>query len=64
MNSFLEYKKAFDSVNLTIIEKILKRIKIPNSITKFLLNLYNKRKIKVITEYSLTKEFEVEDELD
>ena len=45
-------------------EKALKRIKIPNLTIKFLLNLYNKRKIKVITEYSLTKEFEAEDRLD
>ena len=47
-----------------LIEKVLKRIKISNLATKFLFNLYNKRKIKVITEYSLTKEFEVGDRLD
>ena len=57
-------RKAFNSVSLTMIEKALKRIKIPDLATKFLLNLYNKRKIKVITEYGLTKEFEAEDRLD
>ena len=47
-----------------MIEKALKRIKMPDLTTKFLLNLYNKRKIKVITEYGLTKEFEAGDRLD
>ena len=57
-------KKAFDSVSLKIMEKVLERIKVPNLLIKFLLNLYNKRKIKVYTEYGLTKEFEAEDGLD
>ena len=57
-------RKAFDSVSLTMMEKVLKRIKISDLATKFLLNLYNKRKIKVITEYGLTKEFEAENRLD
>jgi len=61
---FQDMKKAFDSVSLTMMEKALKRIKIPDLTTKFLLNLYNKRKIKVITEYGLTKEFEAGDGLD
>src|SRR5437868_7456118 len=61
---FQDMKKAFDSVSLKMMEKALKRIKIPDMITKFLINLYNKRKIKVITEYGLTKEFEAGDGLD
>ena len=61
---FQDMKKAFDSVSLKMMEKALKRIKIPDMITKFLINLYNKRKIKVITEYRLTKEFEAGDGLD
>ena len=61
---FQDIKKAFNSVSLMMMEKALKRIKISDLITKFLLNLYNKRKIKVITEYGLTKEFEAGDSLD
>src|SRR6266487_4099456 len=61
---FQDMKKAFDSVSLKMMEKALERIKVPNLLIKFLLNLYNKRKIKVYTEYSLTKEFEAEDGLD
>ena len=47
-----------------MMEKVLERIKVPNLTIKFLLNLYNKKKIRVCTEYGLTKEFEAEDELD
>ena len=59
-----DMKKAFDSVSLKMIEKVLERIKVPNLTIKFLLNLYNKKKIKVYTEYGLTKEFKAEDGLD
>ena len=61
---FQDMKKAFDSVSLKMMEKALERIKVPNLLIKFLLNLYNKRKIKVYTEYGLTKEFKAEDGLD
>ena len=61
---FQDMKKAFDSVSLEMMKKVLERIKVSDSIIKFLLNLYNKRKIRVITEYSLTREFEAEDGLD
>ena len=57
-------KKAFDSVSLEMLRLALKRIKIPELMTNFLINLYNKRKIRVITEFGLTKEFEAEDGLD
>ena len=47
-----------------MIEKVLKRIKLPEIAISFLLNLYNERKIKVITEYGLTEEFVAGDGLD
>src|SRR5437868_1716756 len=61
---FQNMKKAFDSVSLEMIEKALRRIKLPELMIRFLLSLYNKKKIRVITEYGLTKEFEAEDGLD
>ena len=61
---FQDMKKAFDSVSLEMMEKALRRIKLPELMIRFLLSLYNKRKIRVITEYGLTKEFEAEDGLD
>jgi len=57
-------KKAFDSVSLKMLEKALERIKLPMSTKKFLLNLFNSRRIKVITSFSLTQEFTAEDGLD
>ena len=61
---FQDMKKVFDSVSLVMMEKALKRIKLPKIAISFLLNLYNERKIKVITEYSLTEEFVAGDSLD
>ena len=57
-------KKAFNSVSLVMMKKALKRIKLPEIAISFLLNLYNERKIKVITEYGLTEEFVARDGLD
>ena len=45
-------------------KKILEKIKVFNLTIKFLLNLYNKKKIRVYTEYGLTKEFKAKDRLD
>ena len=56
-------KKAFNSVSLKILEKILERIKILASIKKFLLNLFNLRRIKVIMSFGLIQEFIAEDSL-
>src|SRR5437868_15305182 len=57
-------KKAFDSVSLKMLEKALERIKISECTKKFLLNLFNSRRIKVIMSFSLTQEFIAEDGLD
>ena len=61
---FQDMKKVFDFVSLVMMRKVLERIKILKLLIDFLLSLYNKRKIKVITEYGLTKEFVAEDGLD
>ena len=51
---FQDIKKVFDSVSLEMLKKVLEQIKILEIMIRFLLSLYNKRKIKVITEYRLT----------
>src|SRR6266487_334611 len=56
--------KAFDSVGLKMLKKSLERIKLPKNTVSFILSLYEKRKIKVITNYGLTSEFEAKDDLD
>ena len=57
-------RKAFDSVGLEMLKKALLRIKLPENTVKFILSLYEKRKIKVITSFGLTEEFEAADDLD
>ena len=61
---FQDMRKAFDSVGSEMLKKSLERIKLLKNTTKFILSLFEKRKIKVITSFSLTKEFEAEDGLD
>jgi ribonuclease HI len=61
---FQDMRKAFDSVSLRILRKALERIKMPEYTIRFILSLYESRKIKVITSFGLTKEFEAEDGID
>jgi len=61
---FQDIRKAFDSVGLEMLKKSLERIKLPKNAVSFILSLYEKRKIKVITNFGLTKEFEAKDGLD
>ena len=57
-------RKAFDSVSLKMLKKSLLRIKLPDTTINFILDLYEKRRIKVVTSYGLTEEFEAEDGID
>ena len=50
--------KAFNSVGLEILKKSLERIKLSKNAVSFILSFYKKRKIKVITNFSLTKGFD------
>ena len=61
---FQDMYKVFDSVGLEMLKKSLERIKLPKNTTKFILSLFEKRKIKVITSFGLIEEFKAEDSLD
>ena len=61
---FQDMRKAFDSVSLEMLKKALIRIKLPEVIISFILSLFEKRKIKIITSFGLTNEFEAEDGID
>ena len=50
--------KAFDLVSLKMLKEALLRIKLPEVAVNFILNLYKERKIKVVTSFGLTEEFE------
>lgn len=61
---FQDMKKVFDSVSLKMLELVLERIKLLRMIISFLLSLYDKRKICVITEFRLTENFVAQDSID
>ena len=50
--------KAFDSVGMTPLRKALERIKIPTGIRDFIINIFEGRRISIITAYGLTESFE------
>ena len=56
--------KAFDSVHIPILVRALQRIQISNSIVNLLTFLLFNRTNQVITDYSLTKPYPVEDGID
>ena len=46
-----------------MLKKVLIRIKLPEGIISLIMSLFERRKIKVITSFGLTEEFEAEDSL-
>src|SRR5260363_364187 len=59
-----DIKKAFDSVPLESIRQACTRIKIPQEVTNFLLEIYGGRRVRVITKFGLSEGFEAEDGID
>ena len=59
-----DMKKEFDSVPLESLEWALRRVKIPQRTTKYIMNLFCKRQLKVITTYGLTEEITAGDGID
>src|ERR1043165_1173149 len=57
-------KKAFDSVPLESLELALRRVKVPEKTMKYVLNLFDKRQLKIITAYGLTEEITAGDGID
>src|SRR5437762_8045047 len=56
--------KAFDSVGLTPLTKALERIKILLHIIKFIINLFDRRQMRIITDYGFSKIFMDKDNID
>ena len=59
-----DIKKAFDSVSLESLELVLQRVKIPKKTIEYILNLFHKRQLRIITAYGLTEEIVAGDEID
>ena len=56
--------KAYNSVNIVLLEKALHRIKLPPSIVLTIINLLSSRTNQVITNFGLTPTYSVEDKID
>jgi hypothetical protein len=50
-------KKAFDSVSMKSLHLALQRIKLPEETIRFILELYSRREVSIITEFGTTKAF-------
>ena len=61
---FQDTAKAFDTVNLEMLEKALQRIKIPQKAIKLIIYLFKEREVKVITKNSFTDTIIAEDGID
>jgi hypothetical protein len=51
--------KAYDRVNIFMLQHALKRLKLPSLFIKFITNLFMSRKNKVFTEHGLTDSYDV-----
>ncbi|GBC06112.1 hypothetical protein RclHR1_06630001, partial [Rhizophagus clarus] len=60
----MDISKAFDSVSMIMLEKSLKRIKVPEPLIKIIMDINLNRTNKVIVNGEFTKEYEVEDGVD
>src|SRR5688572_30973725 len=56
--------KAFDSIGMTPLRYALKRIKLPNTAVDFIVNLFQYRKMKIITNFGLSEELTAADGID
>ena len=61
---FQDMKKAFDLVSMKMLNKALRRIKIPEKTGSFIINLYENREIEVITTLGNTEKFVADDGID
>jgi len=61
---FQDMKKAFDSVSLEMLDLALRRIKIPEITRSFIIELYKKREMEVLTSCGVTEKFEAQDGID
>ena len=57
-------KKAFNSVNMEMLELALSRIKLSCKIKEFIMNLFKNRRVEVITAFRNTEEFVIQDRID
>src|SRR5277367_5610642 len=52
--AFQDMAKAFDSVSMTSLQMACRRIKLPEDLTNLFINMFDERKISIITEFGLS----------
>ena len=57
MVTFQDLLKAYNRVNITMLEHAIRRIKIPDIIVKLLCNLFSNSKKKVIGHYGIAEPY-------
>src|SRR3989337_1678453 len=62
--AFQDMAKAFDSVGLEPLKQALIRIKAPDELINYIIDLFHNRQIRIITSYGLTDIFTGEDGID
>ena len=61
---FQDTAKAFDTVNLEMLQKVMERIRIPNKAIDLIINLFKYRVLRAITSHGLTQDIIAGDGLD
>ena len=56
--------KAYDSVHILLLAKVLTRLKIPTTITKLITNIFTRRTNSVITNLGTIQLYSVQDDID
>jgi hypothetical protein len=59
-----DIKKAFDSVSMESIRQSLYRIKAPEVLVNFIIEIFDGRRVQVLTKYGVTNSFQAEDGID
>jgi hypothetical protein len=62
--AFQDMSKAFDSIGMIPLRHALTRIRLPQLAIDFIINLFQHRKMKVITTYGLSDELQAMDGID
>jgi exonuclease III/ribonuclease HI len=62
--AFQDMSKAFDSVGMVPLQYALRRLKIPESVIQLLINTFDGRSMRIITEYGLSDPFTAADGID
>lgn len=61
---FQDMIKVFDSIGMISLQKALRCIKLPPQLISFIINLFNNKKLQIITAYGLSDAFKTGEGVD